>query len=271
MKVTIISRCGRCARNRSITRSGLLSRAWLWSALTLIFLPGIAPAQLPDYDILDEILGRNVRNGFVDYDGIASEPRLAEFIAQIGATQATDLTSATVELAFYINAYNVLAIQGILDGQSPSGWWGRRKFFKQQKFNILGETISLETLEHERIIPLGEQRIHFAIVCASMSCPRLSSRAYRPESLNVQLGEAARQFINDPARNRYDPERKIAFVSKIFDWYADDFIAAGGSLQRYLARFVADAAAQDTLRQDEFELRFVDYDWNLNGRYSGQH
>jgi len=237
-------------------------------AIILSMSIGIAQAQLPDYDILDEILSRNVRNGFVDYDGIAAEPRLDEFIRQLGMTKPADLTSTDAKLAFYINAYNILAIQGILDGQSPSGWWGRRKFFKQQKFNLLGEQISLEALEHERIIALGEPRIHFAIVCASISCPRLSSRAYREKELNVQLHEAAKQFINDPTRNRFDPERDKAFLSKIFAWYADDFIAAGGSLQRYIARFITDAATQDALRQDQLEVRFVDYDWNLNGRYS---
>ncbi len=238
--------------------------------LVVVSLTGagnIARAQLPDYDVLDEILARNVRNGFVDYDGIAAEPRLTEFLAQLDATRSADLVSSDTSLAFYINAYNVLAIQGILDGQSPSSWWGRRKFFQKQKFNVLGEQISLETLEHEYIIPLGEQRIHFALVCASISCPRLSSRAYRPESLNLQLHEAARRFINDPARNRFDAERQIAFVSKIFEWYEGDFSAAGGSLQRYLARFVADAAAEDALRKNEFEIRFIDYDWSLNGRY----
>ncbi len=227
-----------------------------------------AQATPPNYNLLDEILARNVRNGFVDYDGIASEPELDIFIEQLAETQPTDLASSNAKLAFYVNAYNVLAIKGILDGQSPSSRRGRRNFFKQQQFNVLGEMISLETLEHERIATLGDRRIHFAIVCASISCPRLSSRAYRPESLDVQLHESAKRFINDPTRNRYDPERHIAFLSKIFDWYKDDFIAAGGSVQRYLARFTSDALVQDTLRQGRFEIRFVDYDWNLNGRYS---
>ncbi len=253
-----------------VTGFGLLLATCLLPMFALIMTTDVARARTPDYDALDEILARNVRNGFVDYDGIASEPRLGEFIEQLGATQSSDLTSTEAELAFYINAYNVLAIQGILNGGSPSSWWGRRKFFKQQKFNVLGEMISLETLEHERIIALGEQRIHFAIVCASMSCPRLSSWAYRPEELNIQLHDAAKRFINDPTRNHFDPERKIAFLSKIFDWHADEFTAAGGSLQRYLARFVSNAEVQDTLRQDGIEVRFVDYDWNLNGRYSGK-
>ena len=236
---------------------------------SLLFAIGIGTvrAQLPDYDALDEILARNVRNGFVDYDGISTEPKLDEFIGQLGTTPKTVLATGRAELAFYINAYNVLAIKGILDGHSPSGWWGRRKFFRQQKFAVLGETLNLETLEHERIMSPGEPRIHFAIVCASMSCPRLSSTAYRPESLDTELHEAAAQFINDPTRNRFDTKRRIAFLSKIFEWYGDDFIKAGGSLQRYIARFVSDAEIQDTLRQDAFQIRFVDYDWNLNGRY----
>ena len=278
MKNKITSPHRPAARSRLIDGIGLPQIIYLVAApvmalvIALVTALAISTAQagMPDYDALDEILARNVRNGFVDYDGIAAEPHFDEFINEIGATRPVDLTSDEARLAFYINAYNTLAIKGILDGRSPSSWWGRRKFFKSQEHNVLGETISLETLEHERLGALGEQRIHFAIVCASMSCPRLSSKAYRPESLNTQLHDAAKRFINDPTRNRFDPERRIAFLSKIFAWYADDFIAAGGSLQGYLTRFVSAAKAQDLLRQDEFEIRFVDYDWNLNGRFSGK-
>ncbi len=266
MKEKILSLHRPAARLRCNPGVGLSLVISLVSALII----NAVQAQAPDYDALDEILARNVRNGFVDYDGIAVEPRFREYIEQIGKTKPDDLTSDEARLAFYINAYNTLAIKGILDGRSPSSWWGRRKFFKSQKHNVLGEKISLETLEHERLGALGEQRIHFAIVCASISCPRLSSKAYRPESLNTQLHESAKRFINDPTRNRFDPGRRRAFLSKIFEWYADDFIAAGGSLQNYLARFVSDAEAQDMMRQDGFEIRFVDYDWNLNGRFSGK-
>jgi hypothetical protein len=226
------------------------------------------PASLPDIDAFDEVLLQNVRNGFVDYDGIAADERFVAFIAAVGNATPNVTDGPDGGLAFYINAYNALAIHGILDGQSPASWWGRQRFFKRQKYLVRNEEISLETLEHERIATLGDARIHFAIVCASLSCPRLSSRAYRPEQLNVQLHEAARRFVNDPTRNRFDVQRRIAFVSMIFDWYADDFAQAGGSLQRYLARFIDDAEVQEILRADGFELRYIDYDWNLNGYYS---
>jgi len=225
-------------------------------------------ANAPNFEVFDELLLQNVRNGFVDYDGLAADERFGAFVEQLGAGSPALANGPDKGLAFYINAYNALAIQGILNGQSPASRWGRQKFFKRQKFTVLGEKINLETLEHERIANQGDPRIHFAIVCASLSCPRLSSHAYEPKQINVQLHDAAHRFINDPTRNRFDLDRRIAFLSMIFDWYADDFEQAGGSVQRYLARFVDDAAVQEALRADEFELRYIEYDWNLNGYFS---
>lgn len=226
-------------------------------------------ANLPAFDLYDEILLQNVRNGFIDYDRIAADRRFGSVIEQFGATTATPPETDEERLALYINAYNAFAIRGIINGHSPESWWGRRKFFKGEEYSLIGEEISLEAIEHDRIIPMGDPRIHFAIVCASLSCPRLSSHAYQPDSINVQLHDAAKQFINDPTRNRFDLERRIAFLSKIFEWYSDDFEAAGGSTQRYLARFVDDAQVQDALRGDEFDVRYLEYDWSLNGLYSG--
>ncbi|MFW2403164.1 MAG: DUF547 domain-containing protein [Gammaproteobacteria bacterium] len=240
----------------------LLAMACGWSASS--------PASTPDFDAYEQVLLQNVRNGFVDYDGIAADPRFAVFVDQLAASPASVLDGPDGGMAFYLNAYNALAIQGILDGASPGSRWSRRTFFRKLKYTMIGEPITLEDLEHERIMKMGDPRIHFAIVCASMSCPRLASRAYRTGAINTQLHDAARDFINDPTRNRFDLERRIAFVSKIFDWYADDFEKAGGSVQRYLARFAEDAEVQEALRAEEFELRHVDYDWSLNGYFSGK-
>jgi len=247
-----------------------LSLTRLFLVIALILNCSIVMAgDVPDYEMLDEVLLLNVRNGFVDYDGINADSRFPEFIRQIGESDPVALRTQENELAFFINAYNTLAIKGILDGHSPVTFWGRYRFFKRQKFLVSGETTSLEDLEQDRIIPLGDPRIHFAIVCASLSCPRLSSRAYEPKTVDLQLRSSAVQFINDPTRNRFDLDRRIAFLSMIFKWYAEDFERAGGTLQQYLARFVTDAEVQDALRLDQFELRYVEYDWHLNGRFSG--
>ena len=251
---------GRPPRHSRLTR--------LIGCAAALLICSSAAANTPSFDVFDELLLQNVRSGFVNYDGFLADPRFESVVQTVGENSPAVVEGADNGLAFYINAYNALAIRGILNGNSPSSWWGRRKFFKKQEFAVLGERISLETLEHERIVPLGDPRIHFAIVCASMSCPRLASRAYRADDINTQLHDAAVLFINDPVRNRFDVERRIAFVSMIFDWYEDDFATAAGSVQRYLARFVDNAEAQEALRADEFELRFVEYDWNLNGHFS---
>ncbi|MDP2324423.1 MAG: DUF547 domain-containing protein, partial [Gammaproteobacteria bacterium] len=182
-------------------------------------------------------------------------------------TLPEDLAAPDTRLAFLINAYNALAIRGILDGYSPASRFGRYIYFKRRKYELLGNTTTLEGLEHGQILPLAEPRVHFAIVCASISCPRLANHAFRPEDLDAQLEAAARSFANDGARNRYDVKRRIAFLSRIFDWYEADFIRAAGSTQKYLARYVSDPAVAGLLIQDGFEVRFVDYDWDLNGVY----
>jgi hypothetical protein len=241
-----------------------------FSAIVLLLSAGVTSAgPALDYDVFDELLLQNVRNGFVDYDGLAADSRFAAFVEQIGDADAASVASGNEQLAYYINAYNALAIQGILENTSPRTLFGRYGFFKRKKYVVAGEKINLFDLERKRIIGTGETRIHFAIVCASLSCPRLSSRAYFPDTLDAQLHEAAKAFINDPTRNRFDFERKIAFVSMIFKWYSKEFENSGGSIQKYLARFVDDAKVGDALRLEEFELRFDKYDWNLNGRYTG--
>lgn len=238
--------------------------------LILALLCAPATASLPNSDDLDAVLLRNVRNGFVDYDGIRADPAFGRFVAGLATTEESELDKPGARLAFLINAYNALAIRGILDGYSPGSWFGRHTYFKRREYGLLGGTTTLDRLEHDRILPLGEPRVHFAIVCASISCPRLANQSYTASTLDAQLEAAARAFANDGTRNRYDLKRRIAFLSSIFDWYEADFVRAAGSTQKYLARYVNDPAAAALLSRDGFQVRFVDYDWELNGVYRGK-
>ena len=255
--------------NQSVNprRSAALSR---FAAPILLLAMANASTAALDYSAFDELLQQNVRNGFVDYEGIEANPRFRRFVQQVGEIDAGTSPERNEQLTFYINAYNALAIQGILDGYSPASLWGRYKFFKSKKYVVLGKKINLFDLERKILIPMGEPRIHFAIVCASMSCPRLSDRAYLPETLEQQLDEGARRFINDVSRNHFDLPRRTAYISKIFDWYKEDFEVAAGSVQRYLASYVEDAEVAEALGNDEFDVRFLKYDWNLNGRYGSR-
>jgi hypothetical protein len=234
----------------------------------LTLAPGIVAAGMPDYGLLDEALLQNVRNGYVDYDGLKASPGFAEFLRQLAA-KPDGIESPGAQLAYYINAYNAFAISAILDGYSPATRMGRYRYFKSARFKLGGDDITLEQIEQQHIRPQGDPRIHFAIVCASISCPRLSNRAYLPDTLDAQLEDAAQRFINDVTRNRFDISQKTAFVSEIFDWFGDDFGKAAGSLPGYLARYVQEPAARAALTEGRLAIRHLPYDWDLNGRYTG--
>jgi len=230
------------------------------AVLSTLILP--ASAKPPDPAPFDALLRAHVKAGRVDYPAFRDE---AAFRAYAGALGAPFGAAGREErLAGYINAYNAFAIQGILDGLSPSSFLGRQRYFKLQTWPIDGRSISLERLENDVIRPFGDPRIHFAIVCASKSCPPLRGEAYVAERLDVQLDDQARQFVNDPSKNRFDKATRTAHLSEIFKWFDEDFRGAG-SVQKYIARYVADPEVARDLANDGYAVKWLAYDWSLNG------
>ena len=224
-----------------------------------------APAQAGvDLKAWDRLLRQAVSDGVVSYAHFRDNTNFDQLVAQVGSAD-TQTMNRDDKLVFYINAYNILAVRGILDGGSPSSLFGRYRYFKRDEYLVAGDEITLYGLEHELIRPLGEARIHFAIVCASQSCPILRSEAYTLDRLDQQLELAALEFINDTRRNRFDTKKGIATISSIFDWFEEDFAGAKGSLQGYLAAYVSDPAVAAMLRDGEFRIKHQKYDWRLNG------
>jgi len=211
----------------------------------------------------DRALHQYVKDGEVDYPAIAGD---ADFRAYVAALAAPASFGPLAEkLAHYMNAYNALAIQGIVEGLSPSSFLGRIRFFKLKDWRLDGSEINLYDLERDLLIPLGDPRIHFSIVCASRSCPKLRSEAYAADRLEAQMDENARAFINDTARNRFERERKVAHLSEIFKWYEEDFSKAAGSVRKYLAKYVDDPEVSRDLAAGGYSIEWIDYDWRLNG------
>ena len=137
---------------------------------------------------------------------------------------------------------------------------------------LLGDKLSLDDIEHGRLRERGrydDPRIHFAVNCASIGCPMLREEAFVAERLHAQLDEQALRFLSDRTRNRF-ADGKLE-MSKIFDWYGEDFrLGHRGitSLPAYLARFadaLADAPAdRERIKAQKADISFLDYDWKLN-------
>ncbi|QMU62317.1 MAG: DUF547 domain-containing protein [Gammaproteobacteria bacterium] len=210
-----------------------------------------------------DVLSESVTNGQVNYKTINENPKFASYLETL--KEKATFENQDEELAYWINAYNALVIQGILNGGSPSSFFSRMRFFKKDKYQVNGLSISLFEIEHEVILPLGEPRIHFAINCASSSCPKLTTQAYSAENLDEELTQAAKYFINDTMRNHFDKAMNIASISKIFDWFKSDFTNHSGTVEKYIAQYVNDENVAKDLSEGNYKTKYLKYDWSLNG------
>ncbi|MBL8074123.1 MAG: DUF547 domain-containing protein [Nitrospira sp.] len=216
--------------------------------------------------LLAHVFAAHVKDGIVDYPAVQTDDRFPAYLAQLDRMDPNALATRNERMAFWINAYNAFAVNGILDRFSPTSLVGRYRYFIGRGYRVGGSTINLYDLErHALIKQFQEPLIHFAIVCASMSCPKLQSWSYDPEQLNMQLDRVAREFINDPTRNRFDRKKKVASLSMIFKWFEEDFTKAAGSIVSYITRYVNDPELVQDLMQSDYRIEYLEYDWSLNG------
>lgn len=224
------------------------------------------PTQEFSHELFGAALAAHVRNGVVDYPSMQADDRLAAYLARLDRVDPNALATRNERLAFWINAYNAFAIKGILDHYSPVSYVGQYRYFIGRDYRVGGEVINLYDLERQVLIEqFHEPLIHFAIVCASLSCPRLQPWAYQASPLEQQLEQVAREFINDSVRNRFDRRGKVASLSMIFQWFESDFVKAAGSVPAYVARYVADPDLARELTQSDYRVNYLQYDWTLNG------
>jgi hypothetical protein len=202
----------------------------------------------------------------VDYGAIAASPDWRRLLAQLDASRPAALRAREDELAFWIDAYNILAIElvarhpGIASIREIGSLW--RPVWKREAGRVGGRGVTLDEIEHAILRRKGEPRIHAAIVCASVSCPSLRREPFEPARLDAQLDDAMRRFLADPRKGlRLDRERGVLTLSPIFDWFEQDFGPAG--VAAFVARYLSDAdRAFVEARRPRIE--HFEYDWSLN-------
>lgn len=195
----------------------------------------------------------------VDYSALKKSGQLEAAYQVIKNFPVATLASKEEKLAFYINTYNILALKMVLDnlpvdsikdiGNVLSPVW------KKTAGVIGAKEVSLDAIENEVLRPMGEPRIHFAIVCASVSCPDLRTEPYTAEKLNAQLDDQTKSFLNNTKKGLND-DGKVIHVSKIFDWFGKDFKAVGG-IEAFIRQHHS-GLSKSAIETD------IDYDWSLN-------
>jgi Protein of unknown function, DUF547 len=243
---------------------------------------GAQPSSI-DVSDYDRLLHTYVTDqGWVDYAGLAHERgALNRFLEQLAKASPNSFKNDTERLAFWINSYNAFTLADALDNVYGKHQSVRQVsgFFDGRRHSVAGENLTLDEIE-KRGRDLHDPRIHFAIVCASASCPRLQRFAYTGEALTEQLDQAARGFFADHNRGlRFDPGKNELHVSPILKWYAGDFTAtsagtasvwarvkasvSGNELLDFIARY-APADVVDRIKHNPPTLHYFDYDWSLN-------
>jgi len=216
-----------------------------------------------------QVLERHVdEQGRTDFAALAADPGPLEtvvaFIARVSpGSHPERFAGEQAVLAYHINAYNALAMHGVIDEGIPEdfgNFFKRAGFFKFRKIIIGGRKTSLHDYENDVIRPLGEPRIHFALNCMVRDCPRLPREPFRAETLDAQLEAVTREFFNKPKHLRVDHEAETVWVSEILDFYTEDFAASGRAedLIPYINRYRAEPVPAP------YEVRFIDYDWTVN-------
>jgi len=240
-------------------------------AIFFSFAVQFVHAQTFDYSNLDSVLSKYVsEDGLVDYRGVKNDNALGTYQDAVKNFDPATLTDANEQLAFWINAYNAFTIvliakyyplKSIMDIENKAG----KNPWKIRFININGKKYHLDEIEKDIIIPeFEEPRIHYALVCAAVSCPKLRNEAYLPSKLEEQLEEQARNFLNDEDRNRLDRKKKRMYVSKIFDWYTSDFENADGTLINHFLKYINESDKEFIINSEVSKISYLNYSWKLN-------
>ncbi|HMD69502.1 MAG TPA: DUF547 domain-containing protein [Chitinivibrionales bacterium] len=236
-----------------------LTALFTLSSLSIISITGLAFGSGPLYRDYGALLSEYVCRGGVAYDVLAKNPlALDRAKGELTSLKHADVAalSRNGQIAYYINLYNLYTIDlivrhlpltiGIRDIPNP---WGVKSI------PLFGDTVSLDNIETDILRKqFKDPRIHFALVCASRSCPALQSAPYTGDSLDAQFERAAHNFLLDTTRNTFTNHSMS--LSKIFEWYGDDFKKGFGSFSSFLAATLARPVGP--------EVHFNKYDWSLN-------
>jgi uncharacterized protein DUF547 len=214
-------------------------------------------AQNFDHSKWNEILQSFVNNdGKVDYKGFKTDAKnLETYLNALSENTPQDSWTKSEKLAYWINAYNAFTIKLIIDNYPVKSIKDIKNPWDVSFIKLGDETFTLNDIEHKILRKMGDPRIHFGIVCASVSCPKLQNTAFEASKIDSQLTHAVKEFLTDPERNTLT--QKNIKISKIFKWFASDF-KQDGSLIDFLNTYSDITISQNAKKS------FKDYDWNLN-------
>lgn len=175
-------------------------------------------------------------------------------------TNPAQFPSREARLGYYIDSYNALAMYNVVDFGLPErlSLADRVRFFKLREFRIGRRNISLYDYENDVIRPLGDARIHFALNCMAVSCPRLPPEPFSVGDLNRKLDAETAFFFSEPRNLQVDHQARTVRVSEILKFYTEDFLRHEPTLVAHINRYRTEKIPEG------YKVEFIEYDWTIN-------
>jgi len=244
-------------------------RAWTrYLLLAVLAACPLTAHASPDNTLFTTLLRDHVVGNRLDYAGLKKNQARLDAYLDILSVEDPDGLDRDARFAFYLNAYNAWTLKLILTrypnldsikelGTLFSSPW------KLKIVRLKQGVLTLDDVEHQILRPtFNDARVHFAVNCASISCPPLRNQPFEPDRLDAQLDDAVRDFINDPKANYLDND--TLYLSKIFDWYAADFGGEQGVIDFVITHAAPDLKNRLQDRRGAIRVKYLDYDWALN-------
>ncbi|MEM1219355.1 MAG: DUF547 domain-containing protein [Bacteroidota bacterium] len=223
-----------------------------------------APIGADFFKEVDAFMKTYVEGNGVDYAAVKQNPStLNALVDQVANATVSGADAATTQ-AFYINAYNLLVINGVVQNYPLNSVLDVTGFFDGKKHTVAGKSMTLNQLEKEQLLKTyKDARFHFVLVCGAVDCPPIASFAYTPEKLEEQLDQRTRRALNDPGFIQIDMGSNKASLSQIFEWYASDFGGSKKAVRAYINQYRAVPISAN------YTTDFYNYNWSLNDKNTG--
>ena len=235
-------------------------------------VPGVFANDF-DHSKFEQVLKSYVdEKGLVDYNGIGKNQQFSEYLQSLQSAKVEEL-SRNDQLAFWINAYNAVTIDKVIKKKPKKsvretfvpGVWTSTKFFTSPQHIVANRRLSQDDIEHEILRKkFKDPRIHFAIICASRGCPPLPRVAYTEANVQTRLEEETKSYLNSNRGTRIDRSTKTLYVSKLFDWFSEDFIQESGSTVAFMRPYLDEEVLY--FLDGKPKISYLKYDWALNAQ-----
>lgn len=227
--------------------------------LALIFSSGVYAQDLETFfSKTNTFLGEYVKNGKVAYSEINKDQSTLDELLKLAEGISVQSSDKNNYQAFWVNAYNIAVIKGIIDNYPTKSPLDDKGFFDKTTYSLGGKKVTLNTIENELLrAKFKDARFHFVLVCGAVGCPPLISKAYIPSTLDSQLETQTKKALNGNFIKVNTKKKKVE-VSEIMKWYKEDFVMDGMTEIDFINKYRTEQIP------DNFKLNYFTYNWSLN-------